>query len=78
MYSRTVAPAVVSSAITLPHRSWTKYVVPLTSPTSAQARPFSPDAEQVRTGVAPPDADDFKTKTNKYQDWFSPTPGEGD
>lgn len=27
---------------------------------------------------APADADDFKGRANKYQDWFSPNPGEGD
>ena len=27
---------------------------------------------------APPDADEFKGKTGKYNDWFSPNPGEGD
>lgn len=25
-----------------------------------------------------PEAEEFKDKPNKYQDWFSPTPGEGD
>jgi ferredoxin len=27
---------------------------------------------------APPDADDFKDRPDKYKDWFSPKPGEGD
>jgi ferredoxin len=25
-----------------------------------------------------PEAEDFKDKANKYQDWFSPKPGDGD
>ena len=32
---------MVSSAITLPHRSWTKYVVPLAVPELVMTRPIS-------------------------------------